>query len=191
MKLVPTAIPEVILVEPAIHRDGRGFFVETWRADAFRAAGVDATFVQDNLSRSVRDTLRGLHAQRSKPQGKLVRAVAGAILDVAVDIRRGSPTFLRHVTATLSAENALSMWVPAGFAHGFCVLSETADVEYKCTDVYDPDDELRIRHDDPKLMIAWPVSDPILSAKDKLALSIDALFDRLPLHVNAAHGPRR
>lgn len=180
MRIVPTAIPEVKLVETVVHRDGRGFFVETWRADAFAAAGIAATFVQDNHSRSVRGTLRGLHAQLARPQGKLIRVVAGEILDVAVDIRRGSPTFLRHVAVTLSSEDARSMWVPVGFAHGFCVLSETADVAYKCTDVYDADDELRIRYDDPRIGIDWPIVDPLVSEKDRVALPVDAVYERLP-----------
>ncbi len=182
MRFVPQAVPDVVVVEPDVHRDGRGFFLETWHAPKFRAGGIDATFVQDNLSRSVRGTLRGLHAQRARPQGKLVRVVAGEILDVAVDIRRGSPTFLGHVAVTLSADNARAMWIPAGFAHGFCVLSDTADVEYKCTDVYDPTDEIHLRHDDPRLGIAWPVTTPLLSAKDRAAPGVDALLERFPLY---------
>lgn len=182
MKFVPLSIPDVIVVEPEIHHDGRGFFVETYHAPKFRAAGIEADFLQDNLSRSVRGTLRGLHAQGRRPQGKLVRVVAGEIFDVAVDIRRGSPTYLKHVYATLSDENGCAMWVPVGFAHGFCVLSDTADVEYKCTDVYDPGDELRIRHDDPAIGIRWPTSSPILSPKDLSALSVDAIASRFPLY---------
>ena len=182
MKFLPQAIPEVVVVEPIVHGDARGFFLETYHAPKFTAGGIPATFVQDNLSRSVYGTLRGLHAQRVRPQGKLIRVVAGEILDVAVDLRRGSPTFLRHVAVTLSAENARSMWVPVGFAHGYCVLSPTADVEYKCTDVYDPTDELHLRYDDPELGISWPVAAPILSAKDRDALGVDALRDRFPTY---------
>lgn len=185
MRFVPLAIPEVIVVEPEIHRDGRGFFFETYHAPKYRAGGIDAAFVQDNVSRSVRHTLRGLHAQAARPQGKLIRVVSGEILDVAVDIRRGSPTYLRHVSATLSDRNGHSMWVPVGFAHGFCVLSDTADVEYKCTDVYDPKDELRLRHDDPRLGIRWPTSSPILSSKDLAALPVEALAERFPVYVPA------
>ena len=182
MKFVPLSIPDVIVVEPEIHRDGRGFFLETYHAPRFRAGGIDAVFVQDNLSRSVRGTLRGLHAQAARPQGKLIHVVAGEIFDVAVDIRRGSPTYLKHVSATLSDQDGRSMWVPVGFAHGFCVLSDTADVEYKCTDVYDPKDELRLRYDDPQLGIRWPAPSPRLSPKDLAALSVDALTDRFPLY---------
>ena len=180
MRLVPTALPEVVLVEPNVLRDGRGFFIETWRADEFMAAGLPTLFVQDNLSGSALGTLRGLHAQRLRPQGKLVRVVRGEVFDVAVDIRRSSPTFLHHVAVTLSAKNALACYVPPGFAHGFCVTSEFAEVEYKVTAPYDPADELRILWNDPEIAIPWPVTDPNLSAKDRAAQSIRALLDRLP-----------
>ena len=186
MKFVPLAIPDVLVVEPEVFRDGRGFFFETYHAEKFRAGGIDAVFVQDNVSRSVRGTLRGLHAQAARPQGKLIRVVAGEIFDVAVDIRRGSPTYLEHVHATLSDKNGHAMWVPVGFAHGFSVLSETADVEYKCTDVYDPKDEIRLRYDDPRLGIRWPAPNPILSPKDLAALSVEALSDRFPVYAPTA-----
>lgn len=180
MRFVRTALPEVILVEPDVHRDGRGFFLETWHARKYREGGIDAAFVQDNHSRSARGTLRGLHAQRLRPQGKLVRVLAGEVFDVAVDVRRGSPTFLRWVGAVLSAENARQCWVPPGFAHGFCVTSETADVEYKCTDFYDPSDELRIAWDDPEIGVEWPLCDPVLSEKDRAAKRVRDLLALLP-----------
>lgn len=180
MKFLPTELPGVVVVEPAVHRDARGFFLETFSVPKYAAGGITDTFVQDNHSRSQQGTLRGLHAQVTRPQAKLLRTVKGEIFDVAVDIRRGSPTFLRHVAVTLSSEDARSMWVPVGFAHGFCVLSETADVAYKCTDVYDADDELRIRYDDPRLGIDWPIVDPLVSEKDRVALPVDAVYERLP-----------
>lgn len=167
MRVTPLALPEVLLIEPHVHHDPRGFFLETYRADRYREVGIGASFVQDNHSRSLRGTLRGLHAQRRTPQGKLVRVVAGTIFDVAVDIRPGSPTFGRWVGAELSAENFLQCWVPPGFAHGFCVLSEAAEVEYKCTAVYDPTDEIGVVWDDPDIAIAWPIREPLLSTKDR------------------------
>jgi dTDP-4-dehydrorhamnose 3,5-epimerase len=166
------AIPDVILVEPVVHRDDRGFFLETYRADKYRDGGIPEVFVQDNHSRSQRGTLRGLHAQRRFPQGKLVRAVEGEIFDVAVDIRRDSPTFGQWVGEVLSAETFRQLWVPAGFAHGFCVLSEVAQVEYKCTDFYRRDDELAIAWNDPQIAIEWPelsAGAPLLSPKDAAA----------------------
>lgn len=174
MRFVRTAIPEVVRVEPDVHRDGRGWFVETWHAERYRAGGVAATFVQDNRSRSVRGTLRGLHAQRRRPQGKLVQVVLGEVYDVAVDLRPGSPTYGRHVAERLSADTAHQLWVPEGFAHGFVVLSEAAEVEYKVTAPYDPADEVRIRWDDPDLAIPWPVAAPTLSPKDAAALTLRA-----------------
>lgn len=180
MKFEPTALDGVIIVEPTVHRDDRGFFVETYHADRYREGGITPAFIQDNHSRSVRGTLRGLHAQSRHPQGKLVRVVEGEIFDVAVDIRRGSPTFLHWVGVTLSADNFRQLFVPIGFAHGFCVTSEIAQVEYKCTDVYDPEHELRIAWDDPDIGIEWPIADPVLSAKDSTGLRARALTDVLP-----------
>ena len=180
MIFTPTAdLPEVILVEPKVHRDDRGFFLETWHEERYRAGGIPGPFVQDNHSRSAKGTLRGLHAQVRRPQGKLVRAVAGEIFDVAVDIRPGSPTFGRWVGATLSAGNFLQLWIPPGFAHGFCVLSETAEVEYKCTDFYVREDEIAIAWDDPEIGIAWPVREPLLSPRDRAAVSLAAARARL------------
>lgn len=167
MKFLPTALDGVVVIEPTVHRDARGFFVETYHADRYRAGGVDATFVQDNHSRSVRGTLRGLHAQWRHPQGKLLRVIEGEIFDVAVDLRRGSPTFLQWVGVTLSAENFRQIYVPIGFAHGFYVTSEIAQVEYKCTDVYDAEHELRIAWNDPEIGIAWPPGERLLSPKDR------------------------
>ena len=180
MKFEPTAIREVIRVEPDVHRDARGFFVETWRAERWRAGGVIGPFVQDNHSRSRAGTLRGLHAQRLRPQGKLVRAVKGEIWDVAVDLRRGSPSYGRHVAERLSAENFVQLWVPPGFAHGFVVLSDEAEFVYKCTDYYDPGDELRIRWNDPTLAIPWPVAEPLLSEADQRAPTLAEVEPLLP-----------
>jgi dTDP-4-dehydrorhamnose 3,5-epimerase len=165
------AIPEVKLVSPPIFRDGRGFFSETYNREAFTAAGIGATFVQDNHSLSrARGVVRGLHFQSAPhAQAKLVRVVRGAILDVAVDIRRGSPTYGRHVAVTLSAENWAQLWVPEGFAHGFCTLEPDTEVVYKVTDVYAPECDKGLAFDDPALGIPWPVSaaEAVLSDKDR------------------------
>jgi dTDP-4-dehydrorhamnose 3,5-epimerase len=174
MKFHPTPLPGVVLVEPTVFSDPRGFFMETYHAPKFAEAGV-----QDNHSRSVKDTLRGLHYQIERPQGKLVRVVAGEVFDVAVDIRRGSPTFGRWHGVNLSADNRLQLYVPPGFAHGFCVVSDTADVIYKCTDVYAPKGERTIRWDDPELAVAWPVARPLLSEKDAAAPTLAEMADDL------------
>ena len=178
----PTDLPGVLVVEPKVHRDDRGFFLETYHRERYREHGIDADFVQDNHSRSEGPILRGLHAQRTRPQGKLVRVVAGEIFDVAVDIRRGSPSFKRWTGERLSAANAFQLWIPAGFAHGFCVLSDVAEVEYKCTQLYDPEDELSVAWDDPQIGIEWPEKDPVLSAKDKAAPRLSEVIDRLPAY---------
>lgn len=170
MKSTPMAIPEVVLLEPRVFGDSRGFFYESYNERAFReATGVATAFVQDNHSRSARGVLRGLHYQLRQPQGKLVRVVRGAVFDVAVDIRPGSATFGRWVGAQLSEENQRQMWVPPGFAHGFLVLSESADFLYKTTDYYAPEHERCICWNDPQVGIAWPLegAEPILSEKDK------------------------
>jgi dTDP-4-dehydrorhamnose 3,5-epimerase len=167
MRFVPTELSEVIVIEPQVYRDPRGFFLESYQAEKYQAAGIAGPFVQDNHSSSGRRTVRGLHAQLKRPQGKLVRAVAGEIYDVAVDIRRGSPTYLRWVHVNLSAANFRQIWVPPGFAHGFCVVSEYAEVEYKCTEYYDPASELRLLWNEPAIGIDWPVSEPLLSDKDR------------------------
>jgi dTDP-4-dehydrorhamnose 3,5-epimerase len=167
VKFTPLTLPEVILVQPDVHRDARGFFVETYHLEKYRAGGIPGPFVQDNHSRSVQGTLRGLHAQRRRPQGKLVRAVDGEMFDVAVDTRRGSPTFGRWVGVRLSGENFHQLYVPPGFAHGFCVLSPVVNVEYKCTAFYEPADEIGLAWDDPDVGIEWPLRDPIISDKDR------------------------
>jgi dTDP-4-dehydrorhamnose 3,5-epimerase len=167
-----TDIPDVILIRPKLFQDSRGYFLETWEERKFAHAGLDVRFVQDNHSRSVRGTLRGLHYQIQQPQGKLVRVVSGAVFDVAVDIRRGSPTFGRWIGYVLSEENHCLLWVPPGFAHGFFVLSEQADFLYKCTDFYAPEHERAIRWDDSDLKIEWPLTpgeSPLVSPKDAAA----------------------
>lgn len=173
MQAIPTSIPEVMVLEPKVFGDARGFFFESFNRKVFReATGVDADFVQDNHSRSARGVLRGLHYQLQQPQGKLVRVVRGAVFDVAVDIRRSSPTFGQWVGMELSEENHRQMWVPAGFAHGFLVLSESADFLYKTTDYYAPQHERCIAWDDPEIGIEWPfaahgIASPQLSVKDR------------------------
>jgi dTDP-4-dehydrorhamnose 3,5-epimerase len=180
MKLTPTAIPDVVLIEPDVYRDPRGFFLETWHERKYAQGGIPGPFVQDNHSHSGRGALRGLHAQLRRPQGKLVRVVAGEVFDVAVDIRRGSPTFGRWVGDRLSGENLRQLWIPPGFAHGFCVLSETVHFEYKCTDFYDASDEIAIAWNDPEIGIDWPIEDPTLSKKDASAPRLSEVLDRLP-----------
>ncbi len=177
MKAIPQAIPEVLLLEPRVFGDERGFFFESFNQRQFEeAVGRSVSFVQDNHSRSVRNVLRGLHYQVQQPQGKLVRVVQGEVFDVAVDIRRSSPTFGQWVGAILSADNKHQLWVPEGFAHGFVVLTETAEFLYKTTDYYAPEHERCIAWDDPMLAIDWPIADaPSLSAKDREGvLLIDA-----------------
>ena len=169
MNVVTTDIPGVLIFEPRVFGDARGFFLETYSAARYAEAGVPGPFVQDNLSRSVKGTLRGLHFQEPQPQGKLVQCLAGSVWDVAVDVRKGSPTFGKWVGVELSAENRRQLWVPEGFAHGFCVLSETADFFYKCTALYAPQNERSIAWDDPALGIPWPVKEPRLSPKDAAA----------------------
>jgi dTDP-4-dehydrorhamnose 3,5-epimerase len=166
VRFEPTELPEVVVIEPTVHRDARGFFVETYHAEKYRSGGIDAVFVQDNHSRSTEGTLRGLHLQLRRPQGKLVRVIAGEIFDVAVDVRRGSPTFGRWVGVTLSGENFRQCYIPPGFAHGFCVLTPAAEVEYKCTELYDPADEVGVVWNDPDVAIRWPVEHPLLSPRD-------------------------
>jgi dTDP-4-dehydrorhamnose 3,5-epimerase len=178
MRFVPTALPGVLVLEPTIHRDARGFFLETYHAERFREAGIVAPFVQDNHSRSVRGVLRGLHAQLRNPQGKLVRAVVGEIYDVAVDVRAGSPTFGRWTGIRLDAETLRELWVPPGFLHGFCVLSEVAEIEYKCTALYDRDDEIGVVWDDPDIAIDWPIRAPTISAKDAALPRLAAVRSR-------------
>jgi dTDP-4-dehydrorhamnose 3,5-epimerase len=172
MEFEPTAIPDVILIKPKVFKDARGHFFESWTERTFAAAGLDLKFVQDNENRSERHVLRGLHYQLTKPQGKLVRVVTGAVFDVAVDLRRSSPTYGRWVGAELSADNHHLLWVPEGFAHGFMVLSESVHFLYKCTQFYFPQDEHAIRWDDADLGIRWPLPTgvtPVISGRDAAA----------------------
>jgi dTDP-4-dehydrorhamnose 3,5-epimerase len=179
MRVLPTDLPGVLLIEPDVFRDSRGYFLETFHERKYRDAGIPCSFVQDNQSRSVRGTLRGLHAQLKKPQAKLVRVLQGEIFDVAVDIRPRSPTFGKWTSATLSAESFRQMFIPAGFAHGFCVLSDFAEVEYKCSDFYDRSDEIGFRWDDPAVGIAWPIDRPLLSDRDATLPTLAELRQRL------------
>jgi dTDP-4-dehydrorhamnose 3,5-epimerase len=167
MVVIDTRLPGVKIIEPKTHGDARGFFLETFSLQRYREeAGITLPFVQDNHSRSRRRVLRGLHAQRRSPQGKLVRCARGEVFDVAVDIDPASSTFGQWVGVTLSDENHRQVWIPPGYAHGFLVLSEEADFEYKCTDYYRPDDEIGVLWNDPDIGIEWPLADPLLSAKD-------------------------
>jgi dTDP-4-dehydrorhamnose 3,5-epimerase len=167
MRVIETDLAGVVILEPDVFRDARGFFLEVYHEEKYRTAGIDVRFVQENHSRSVRGTLRGLHWQWRRPQAKLVRVIAGEIFDVAVDIRRGSPTFGRWTGTTLSSDNFRQLFIPEGFAHGFYVTSESAEIEYKCTALYDPGGEGGVPWDDPAIGIAWPGTDPILSARDQ------------------------
>jgi dTDP-4-dehydrorhamnose 3,5-epimerase len=167
MNVIETKLKGCVIIEPKVFGDERGFFLEVFQANRYKdLAGIDLTFVQDNHSRSSKGVLRGLHFQKTKPQGKLVRVVKGEVYDVAVDIRQGSPTFGEWEAVILSEENKVQLWVPPGFAHGFVVLSDMADFEYKCTDYYDLSDEGSILWNDADLSISWPTNNPILSKKD-------------------------
>jgi dTDP-4-dehydrorhamnose 3,5-epimerase len=180
MERVPTQLAGLVHLAPTVHADKRGFFVETFRRDALKDLGVGDEFVQDNHARSGQGTLRGLHFQVGVGQGKLVRAARGAILDVIVDIRRSSPTFGRHETVELDDIGHHQLYVPVGFAHGYVVMSEVADVCYKVTSYYDPAAERGIAWDDPALAIAWPVEDPILSARDRVLPRLNEIKESLP-----------
>lgn len=175
MKVIATAVKDALILEPRVFGDARGFFMESWNRRSFAQLGIEADFVQDNHSRSSRGVLRGLHYQVQQPQGKLVRVVAGAVFDVAVDLRRSSPTFRQWVGVELSADNQRMFWVPPGFAHGFLVLSETADFLYKATDYYAPEHERSLLWNDPELGIDWPLDGltPQLAAKDAGAARLD------------------
>ena len=166
MRVTETSLPGVLVLEPVVFRDPRGFFLETYREDRLAEAGIAGKFVQANQSRSVRNTLRGLHWQWRRPQAKLVRVVTGEVYDVVVDVRRGSPSFGRWCGVTLSESNFRQLYVPVGFAHGFCVTSDVADIEYLCSDYYDPGGEAGLLWNDPVVGIDWPVDWPLLSAKD-------------------------
>jgi dTDP-4-dehydrorhamnose 3,5-epimerase len=169
LKVTETSLPGVLLIEPAVLGDARGFFIETYHAERFREVGIDAAFVQDNHSRSARGVLRGLHYQEPNAQGKLVRCPRGALFDVAVDVRVGSPHFGTWCGVELSEENKKILWIPAGFAHGFCALTDDAELVYKCTEFYDPQSERCIAWNDPDIGIRWPVKDPQLSQRDAAA----------------------
>ena len=167
MNIIRTKLKDCVIIEPKLFSDARGFFIETFQADRYaNLANINLPFVQDNHSHSSKGVLRGLHFQKTKPQGKLVRVVHGEVYDVAVDLRHDSPTFGQWEAVILTEENKTQFWVPPGFAHGFLVLSDTADFEYKCTDYYDPSDEVSILWNDPDLNISWPITSPILSDKD-------------------------
>lgn len=171
MDVIETGIPDVKLIKPTVYGDERGYFLETWNAGSFAKAGITASFVQDNYSHSVKHTLRGLHFQVKQPQGKLVRCARGEVFDVAVDLRKRSPSFGKWVGEILSEKNQHQLWIPPGFAHGFLVLSETADFHYKCTDFYAPEHERCIHWQDPELDIHWPLDmtacPPLVSEKDE------------------------
>lgn len=169
MNVIRTEIPEVMIIEPEVFGDRRGWFFEIFKADRYAAYGMSGPFVQDNISRSIRGVLRGLHLQNPRGQGKLVSILRGCVRDVAVDVRRGSPTFGKHVTVELSEDNRRQLWVPRGFAHGFLVLSEAAEFFYKCDDFYSPADEIAVRWNDPALGIDWGVESPVLSPRDAKA----------------------
>jgi dTDP-4-dehydrorhamnose 3,5-epimerase len=176
MKIIPTAITDVFIIEPRVFGDDRGFFLETFQAKRYQEeAGITQPFVQDNYSRSSAGVLRGLHFQKTKPQGKLVRVTQGEVFDVAVDIRKNSPTYGQWVGAHLSGDNKHQLWIPPGLAHGFLVLSDTADFEYKCTDYYDPSDEDSLLWNDPCIAIQWPTDTPILSKKDRVGKRLSEL----------------
>jgi dTDP-4-dehydrorhamnose 3,5-epimerase len=185
MNIVPTELPGVLVIEPRVFRDDRGFFYEAFNAETFSAhrdVGLPTAFVQDNHSRSAQGVLRGMHYQLDRPQGKLVTCVRGAIFDVAVDIRVGSPTFGRWVAVTLDGDAPRYLWIPPGFAHGFCVLTPVADVIYKCTDVYVGSDDRGILWSDASLGIQWPERHPIISPKDERYLGLDAGRADLPTY---------
>jgi len=181
VKFIPTELPGVLIVEPDVYRDPRGFFLETYVESKYREAGVDVAFVQDNHSRSVRGTLRGLHVQVPRAQAKLLHAVVGEVFDVAVDIRLGSPTFGSWVGVELSAENHRQIYIPAGFAHGFCVMSDVAEVEYKCSALYFPEDEITIQWNEPTIGVRWPLAEPLLSKRDLAGQTLAQLTGRLPI----------
>lgn len=166
MNVIETALPGVLIIEPRVFGDHRGFFKETFQVERYREAGIELPFVQDNHSRSAKGVLRGLHLQKTRPQGKLVSCSRGAVYDVAVDVNPDSPTFGQHVGIELSEDNHRQLWIPPGYAHGFCVMTDVADFQYKCTDLYFPEDEGGLIWNDPEVAIAWPVENPQLSEKD-------------------------
>ena len=176
MKVIQTQLPGVLIIEPKVFGDERGFFVECYQAPRYREFGIELPFVQDNHSRSRKGVLRGLHFQRKRPQGKLVRVTRGAVFDVAVDINPESATCGKFVGVELTADNHHQLWIPPGYAHGFCVLSDVADFQYKCTDLYDPTDEGGLIWNDPDVKIPWPIQQPSLSDKDRANPSLRSLL---------------
>ncbi|ANF58940.1 dTDP-4-dehydrorhamnose 3,5-epimerase [Halotalea alkalilenta] len=179
MKVIETHLPGVLVLEPKVFADGRGFFLETFQAERYREAGIEPAFVQDNHSRSSRGVLRGLHFQRTRPQGKLVRVSRGAVYDVAVDIDPASRTCGQHFGIELNDQNQRQLWIPPGYAHGFCVLSEVADFQYKCTDYYLPGDEGGVIWNDAQIGIDWPIESPLLSDKDAANPTLRELLERV------------
>jgi len=167
MQITQTNLPGVLVIEPKVFKDARGFFLETFQAERYRAAGINPNFVQDNHSRSQKGVLRGLHFQKTKPQGKLINVSQGVVYDVAADVNPESPTFGQYFAIELSDVNHTQLWIPAGYAHGFCVLSDSADFHYRCTEYYDPQDEAGVLWNDPQININWPIKSPLLSEKDK------------------------
>ena len=180
MKVSELEIPGVILIEPAVHKDKRGFFLETYHEERYAALGVPGPFVQDNHSKSVKGTVRGLHFQLGCPQGKLVRVTSGEVFDVAVDVRKGSPSFGKWVGAYLSAENMHQLYIPEGFAHGFCVTTDSAEFLYKCTDYYSPAEERGILWNDPDIDVSWPVSHALISDRDSALKTLSEMTNELP-----------
>lgn len=187
MKVIRTPIADLLLIEPRVFADDRGFFLETFRRSGFEHQGVTLEFVQDNHSRSCKGVLRGLHFQKNYPQGKLMYVISGAIFDVALDIRRESPSFGRWYGAVLSDENHHQLWIPPGFAHGFCVISNQVDLVYKCTDYYHPEDEAGIIWNDPGLKIKWPIQKPIVSEKDSKNPTLREIEDEIHALVAFSH----
>jgi dTDP-4-dehydrorhamnose 3,5-epimerase len=187
MKVIASSLPGVCVIEPSVFGDQRGFFMETYQQQRYMENGIDATFVQDNISLSVQNTLRGLHYQHPRGQAKLVQVLQGEVFDVAVDIRKGSPTWGQWFGAMLSSENKRQMFIPDGYAHGFCVTSETALFAYKCGDFYMPENEGGIRWDDPDIGIQWPINTPILSDRDKSYTGLKGVAEeRLPVYTTVA-----
>jgi dTDP-4-dehydrorhamnose 3,5-epimerase len=182
VQVVQTDLPGVIVIEPDVHRDERGFFLETYHAQKYEALGITGPFLQDNHSRSIAGTIRGLHIQVLRPQAKLVRAIEGAVYDVAVDVRRGSPHFGRWIGVVLSADNFRQCYIPPGFAHGFAVLSAVAQIEYKCTELYDEACEIGIAWNDPAIGILWPIEQPVMSDRDRQHASLADQTNLLPLY---------
>jgi dTDP-4-dehydrorhamnose 3,5-epimerase len=180
MRRLETRLEGLILIEPVVHADDRGFFMETYRRDAYRELGVNPEFVQDNHSRSVHGTVRAFHFQLHPGQAKLVRAARGSVFDVAVDLRRNSPTHGQHESVELSDENGRQLYVPVGFAHGFCVTSDVADIAYKVSNYYDSATERGIAYDDPDLAVVWPVADPVVSERDRSNPRLREIADTLP-----------